>query len=266
MLLHNDGILPKILNYCGPKLLAAAISARDERLVCFLRQNNADKDLSETASLENTPFHAHIAEPMRPESDLNCAISDDPSFSSSFGHGGFRESTTPYSPLQAAVRTQQVSIVRDLIVSRGADVNYLGDSIFGRTPLQYAVELGNMEIFNLLIEHGADVNAPAAGHRGATALQIAAIQGYIGIARKLLDLGSDVNQDPADKNGRTASMGAAENGRIDVLQLLLDEGAHVVGEYEGYYYEAVALAEGRGHYAAARLLKLFKDSAELGTS
>jgi hypothetical protein len=122
-----------------------------------------------------------------------------------------------------------------------------------------------MEIFNLLIEHGADVNAPAAEDGGATALQIAAIQGYIGIARKLLDLGSDVNQDPAWENGRTALMGAAEYGRIDMLQMLLDEGAQVVGEYEGYYYEAVALAEGRGHYAAARLLKSFKDSVESGT-
>lgn len=62
--------------------------------------------------------------------------------------------------------------------------------------MQHAVELGNMEIFNLLLEHGADVNAPAADDGGVTALQIAAIQGYIGIARRLLDLGADVNQEP----------------------------------------------------------------------
>lgn len=77
-----------------------------------------------------------------------------------------------------------------------ADVNYLGDGELRRTPLQHAVELGNMEIFNLLLEHGADVNAPAADDGGVTALQIAAIQGYIGIARRLLDLGADVNQEP----------------------------------------------------------------------
>ncbi|CAI7629869.1 unnamed protein product [Penicillium manginii] len=207
----------------------------------------------------------HIIELMRLESDLNCALTNDSYSPSSFVEEAFRESTTSYTPLQAAVRTQQVSVVRDLIVSKGADVNYFEDGIFGRTPLQHAVQLGNMEIFNLLIEHGADINAPAAEDGGATALQIAAIQGYIGIARKLLDLGSDVNQDPAWKNGRTALMGAAEHGRIDMLQMLLDEGAQVVGEYESYYYESVALAEGRGHYAAARLLKSFKDSVESGT-
>ncbi|KAJ5988205.1 ankyrin [Penicillium waksmanii] len=59
-------------------------------------------------------------------------------------------------------------------------------------------------------------------------------------------------------------MGAAEYGRIDMLQMLLDEGALVVGDYEEYYYKAVELAEGRDHYAGARLLKSFKDSVELG--
>lgn len=47
-----------------------------------------------------------------------------------------------------------------------------------------------------------------------------------------------------------------------MLQMILDEGALVVGKYDDYYSEAVELAGGQGHYAAARLLKSFKDSAE----
>ena len=89
------------------------------------------------------------------------------------------------------------------------------------------------------------------------------MKGFIGIARKLLDLGADVNQAPAIENGRTALEGAAEYGRIDMLQMLLNEGALVVGEYEDQYLTAVKLAEERGHYAAARLLRSFKESVEL---
>ncbi|PYH79081.1 ankyrin [Aspergillus uvarum CBS 121591] len=199
--------------------------------------------------------HDHIAELMRLDSDLNCDITRDYSLSFASRAVGCFDT---YTPLQAAVKTQQASVVRDLLVLKGADINYSGEGQLRRTPLQHAVELGNMEIINLLLEHGADVNAPAAYDGGATALQIAAIQGYIGIARKLLDLGADINQGPACENGRTALMGAAEHGRIDMLHMLLDEGALVVGEYEEEYYEAVELAEGQGHYAAARLLKSFK--------
>lgn len=166
-----------------------------------------------------------------------------------------------YTPLQAAVKEQLVWVVRELLTR--ADVNYLGEGSLRRTPLQLAVDNGNMEIFNLLVDHGADVNGPAAFDGGATALQIAAIHGYIGIAQILLDLGADVNQEPAALNGRTALMGAAEHGRIDMLHLLLNRGALVVGDGEEYYHEAVKLAEGHGHYAAARLLASFRNLTEL---
>ncbi|CAG8129866.1 unnamed protein product [Penicillium olsonii] len=192
---------------------------------------------------------------MQLDSNINISITRDPPFSF---HGKIA-----FTPLQAAVRNQLVPVVRDLLVLKRADVNYLGDGKLRRTPLQHAVELGNMEIFGLLLKHGADVNAPAAKNGGVTALQIAAIKGFTGIARRLLDLGADVNQAPAVKNGRTALGGAAEYGRIDMLQMLLNEGALVVGEYEDQYLTAVKLAEERGHYAAARLLRSFKESVEL---
>lgn len=196
--------------------------------------------------------HHNVLELMRLVTDVDYDISN--------GRLPFTDTIYTWSPLQAAVRSQQVWLVRDLLVSKRADVNYLGGGKLRRTPLQHAVELGNMEIFNLLLDHGADVNAPAAFDGGATALQIAAIRGYIGIARRLLDLGADVNQDPALENGRTALMGAAEYGRIDMLQMLLDEGALVVGEdYEDWYFKAVELADNHGHHAAARLLKSFKE-------
>ena len=162
-----------------------------------------------------------------------------------------------FDPLQAAVKSQLVWVVREMLM-KGADVNYLGDGPSRRTPLQFAVENGNMEIFNLLLHYGADVNGPAAEEGGATALQIAAIHGFIGIAQRLLDLGADVNAKPAVKDGRTALMGAAEHGRIDMLHLLLDRGALIVGEHRFLFEEAVRLAKNNGHYAAARLLVSFE--------
>ncbi|KAK4867631.1 hypothetical protein LT330_001141 [Penicillium expansum] len=164
-----------------------------------------------------------------------------------------------YTPLEAAVNRQMITIVRALMEK--VDVNYLGHGARCRTALQHAVEKENMELINVLIsEHGARIDSPPATDGGATALQIACIKGYIGIARRLLDLGADVNEAPARYNGRTALQGAAEHGRLDMLQMLLDEGALIIGEGEPQYHRAVELAEKNGHYAAARMLRSWRDS------
>ena len=169
-----------------------------------------------------------------------------------------------FTPLQAAVKDQLVPLAQ--LLAKSSDVNYLGDGARRRSPLQHAVENGNMELVNMLLEHGARIDGPPALDGGATALQIAALQGYIGIARRLIDLGADVNEAPAKFNGRTALQGAAEHGRIDMLQMLLNEGALVVGDYEPPYLRAVELAKRNGHKAAARLLEAFRESVELSTS
>ncbi|RAO69340.1 uncharacterized protein BHQ10_005352 [Talaromyces amestolkiae] len=178
----------------------------------------------------------------------------------------FYEKDNPYdvfTPLQAAVKNQMFPIAEKLV--RSVDVNYLGMGARRRTPLQHAVENGNMDLINLLLQHGASVDSPPAQDGGATALQIAAIQGYIGIARRLIDLGANVNEPPAIFNGRTALQGAAEHGRIDMLQMLLNEGALVVGDGEQNYQRAIQLGERRGHGAAVRLLRSFRESVQLST-
>ncbi|GIK05793.1 hypothetical protein Aspvir_009906 [Aspergillus viridinutans] len=135
-----------------------------------------------------------------------------------------------FTPLQAAVKMQQVAVARKL--AEHADINYLGEGAHRRTALQHAVDNGNMELVNMLLAHGADVNGAPATDGGATALQIAAIRGYLGIARRLIDLEADVNAAPAIFNGRTALEAAAEHGRIDMLQMLLNGGASITGDGE----------------------------------
>lgn len=125
----------------------------------------------------------------------------------------------------------------------------------GRSPLQRAVEDGNLEMIDLLLECGADVNAPAAHDGGAMALQLAAIQGLLGIARRLIDLGANVNAPRADQYGRTALEGAAEHGRLDMDHLLLDCGASVVGDGFLQYFKAIRFGKIEKHAVVANFLK-----------
>ncbi|RKK89689.1 hypothetical protein BFJ68_g16647 [Fusarium oxysporum] len=124
-----------------------------------------------------------------------------------------------------------------------------------RSPLQTAVEFGNLDIIDLLLHAGAHINAPPALFGGATALQIAAIQGNLGLAKLLLDLGARINARGARQCGRTALEGAAEHGKLDMLQLLLHSGALTTGAGQLQFVRAVHFAEREGHDAAADLLR-----------
>ncbi|KAK1451280.1 hypothetical protein CCUS01_11067 [Colletotrichum cuscutae] len=129
----------------------------------------------------------------------------------------------------------------------------------GRSPLQQAVEDGNLTKIDLLLAAGADINAPAADHAGATALQLAAITGRLGIAKMLIDMGADVDAPRAPESGRTALEGAAEHGRIDMIQLLLSEGAETGGKGRLQYMRAIKFAELQGHLVAANMLREYRD-------
>ncbi|KAF5723250.1 ankyrin repeat [Fusarium mundagurra] len=66
------------------------------------------------------------------------------------------------------------------LLKAGADANEHNrthvDRRYNRSPLQMAVEGGNLDIIDLLLQAGAHINAPPSFFGGATALQIAAIQ------------------------------------------------------------------------------------------
>ncbi|KAM5347341.1 hypothetical protein ACJ41O_010346 [Fusarium nematophilum] len=149
-------------------------------------------------------------------------------------------------------------VLRSLLEA-GADVNEHKrtriDNPGTRSPLQFAVELGNLDIIHCLVQARANINAPPSFFRGATALQIAAIQGDLGMANQLLDLGARINARGARQCGRTALEGAAEHGRLDMLQVLLHFGALTTGAGRVQFVRAIHFAERGGHDAAAILLR-----------
>ncbi|KAJ5934486.1 hypothetical protein N7466_004033 [Penicillium verhagenii] len=156
--------------------------------------------------------------------------------------------------LQKAVITGNLALVK-MLLAAGANINGRGVTGYGMDALRLAVEQGNIEILGFLLEQGAEVNQQVGHLAGPTALHIAASAGYIGIVRRLIDHGADIN----DSRGVTALEGAAKYGHIDILQLLFNEGAEIKGAGLVPYTRAIKLAEERGFYSAARLLRSFLD-------
>ncbi|KAI1439654.1 ankyrin repeat-containing domain protein [Annulohypoxylon stygium] len=137
--------------------------------------------------------------------------------------------------------------------------NYRYRLLPSRTPLQAAIETGNMTVISQLLGSGADINALPGCTRGATCLQIAAINGHIGIARMLLDRGAITNAPRARVEGRTAIEGAAEMGRLDMIKLLLShlKDSHDLQKYRVQFIRAIKHATREGHGVVANMLKSY---------
>ncbi|EXJ54681.1 hypothetical protein A1O7_10022 [Cladophialophora yegresii CBS 114405] len=132
-----------------------------------------------------------------------------------------KEGVAEQAMKQAA--TQSLLHCARRLIELGAEINARPSHRgLGRTALQAAVEVGEVEFVQFLLTKGAEVNAPAAPRVGVTALQAAAIRGFLRIAQILLEHGADVDADPSPVLGRRAIDGAAEWGRIDMVKFLLD--------------------------------------------
>ncbi|KAF6844095.1 Protein fem-1-like protein [Colletotrichum musicola] len=165
-------------------------------------------------------------------------------------------------PLSAATACENVEAVQ-ILLEHGEDVNEDNSEVcMGRTPLQAAVETGNLVLIDLFLKKRADINAPAVPKRGATALQLAVITGRLGIARTLVDLGADINAPGADHYGRTTLEGVAEHGRLDTVQYLLSEGASTTGRWRLQYLRAIRYAELNGFMVVANLLRSHREWTE----
>lgn len=167
------------------------------------------------------------------------------------------------TPIQLAAELGQLDVVKTL-VEYGAKINAAPALQHGRTALQAAATLSspNMELLSYLVDNDADINAPAGISGGLTAIQGAAIAGNIPVVQYLLAKGALVNGKPAMKEGRTAIEGAAEHGRLDTVQLLLNYGATGSVGVEKGFEKAIKLAEENYHAEIVKMLRSAQSAAE----
>jgi ankyrin repeat protein len=161
------------------------------------------------------------------------------------------------TPLQTAILEEEFECAYRLI-EKGAHVNAApSKGERGRTALQAAASVGDVDMVEHLLSKGADVNAPAAVESGATALQAAAIKGYLRIAQILLEHGAEIDAKAGIDNGRTAIDGAAEFGRLDMVKFLLDN-YHGLKPVAELVASAYAAAEKGNQWYVMDLLKNYR--------
>jgi hypothetical protein len=158
------------------------------------------------------------------------------------------------SALLLAIRYSNQPAI-DHLLKIGADPNAKADHRHNRTPLQAAVEQGNVCLVTKLLSLDVDVNSPPAKRDGATALQFAARKGYFAFAKLLLSKKAEVNAAGSLLCGRTALEEAAQNGRIDMIHLLVQAGANILGPGNTQFERAKTFATKNGYYGARRLLE-----------
>src|SRR5690554_3770428 len=112
------------------------------------------------------------------------------------------DSDSPYflfeeSPLSCAVQSPDIA---QLLIDLGFDVNH--ENYFGKTPLYYGIQFGDLAIVKLLVKNGADVNHCYKGKD---------------------ELPWEYQYSLTGK--RTPLMHAAQHANVEILQYLLEKGA-----------------------------------------
>jgi hypothetical protein len=140
--------------------------------------------------------------------------------------------------------------IMNLLINKGADINWKNPKDKNRTPLMAAAENGKPEITRLLLEKGADANARLSS--GSTALHFASMRGHVEVMKLLLGNGADINA--ADEDGMTALIGAALFDRTEAARILLDKGADINFEYKKAGLTALSMAAMRCNANTVKLL------------
>jgi ankyrin repeat protein len=137
------------------------------------------------------------------------------------------QSVNGYTPLYFAIQLNQTNVV-ELLLAGHADPNALVDRVNtaspgNMTPLQFAVQVGNLQIASRLIGAGAHIDSKGAA--GRTALHYAARSNHLDMIRFLIDRGADPNL--RDKEGASPLDDAVWSGSLDAAAILLAHGARL---------------------------------------
>lgn len=123
-----------------------------------------------------------------------------------------------FSPLNIAIESGDMELTKFLITN-GANVNSLMQD--GVSLIGYAIAQNNMDLLQILIENGANVNNTNGDSWANTPLQTASRLGLDNVVRILLTRNADINA--VDMNGNTALHTAALNSQLSVVKLLLEK-------------------------------------------
>lgn len=123
-----------------------------------------------------------------------------------------------FTPLNIAIESGDMEFTKFLITN-GANVNSLMQD--GLSLIGYAIAQNNMDLLQILIENGANVNYTGGDSWAKTPLQTASRLGLDNVVRILLTRNADINS--VDMNGNTALHTAALNSQLSVVKLLLEK-------------------------------------------
>jgi len=136
-----------------------------------------------------------------------------------------------YTPLQWAVRLDNVAAVRELLrIGARPDTQ----NNMGATPLTNAMVTAKASCVKTLIDAGAD--PCAANKNGIQPMHFACLYKHLEAVKLLLESGADVNCRAVD--GLTPLLLASRWGAVDILEYLLDHGADVE---QGNFFEDTPL-------------------------
>ena len=123
-----------------------------------------------------------------------------------------------FTPLNIAIETGDMELTKFLITN-GANVNSLMQD--GVSLIVYAISQNNMDLLQILIENGANVNNTTGDYWAGSPLITASRLGLDNVVRILLSRNADINA--VDMNGNTALHTAALNSQLSVIKLLLEK-------------------------------------------
>ena len=123
-----------------------------------------------------------------------------------------------FTPLNIAIESGDMELTKFLITN-GANVNSLMQD--GVSLIGYAIAQNNMDLLQILIENGANVNNTNGDSWADTPLMTASRLGLDNVVRILLTRNADINA--VDMNGNTALHTAALNSQLSVVKLLLEK-------------------------------------------
>lgn len=122
------------------------------------------------------------------------------------------------SLLHEAIETGDTQKVKALLQEE-IDLHKTGN--WGCTPLEYAIELGCLEIAKILINAGADIHFGVEGFL----LNIAVRHSRLDIASILIDAGANINL--KDEDNATVLMDAVLDNSLEIVEFLVRQGADV---------------------------------------